>query len=682
MHARRASCRQALPGGIGSRGSKGHRLRVGYSEPPILDLTWPFSRANRTVTLAALIEFRIEMKQLTICALFCCYLDFCAQANAQSGIITTIAGNGFEGYSGDGGAAPSASLNFGFSLLSIVDAGGSVAADASGNLFIADWFNQRIRKVSAGGIITTVAGNGVGDFSGDGGPATSASLSFPSGVVVDASGNLFIADTDNNRIRKVSASGIITTVAGNGAGGAGSSILYGGCSGDGGPATSAELYGPQGVAVDAFGNLFIADFDNCRIRKVSASGIISTVAGNGTAGFSGDGGPATSAELYGPRGVAVDATGNLFIADKNRVRKVSASGIITTVAGNGTPGFSGDGGPATSASLNTPNAVVVDAAGNLFIADTANNRIRKVSTSGSITTVAGAGTSGFSGDGGEATSAELYAPQDVAVDVFGDLLIADGVNNRVREVFAATSATPSITSGGIVPVDGQVPTIQSGEWVSIYGSSLASSTVSWNGNFPASLGGTSVTINGKMAYLSFVSPGQINLQAPTDTATGTVPVVVTTARGSASSSVKLAQFGPSFLLLDAKHVAGIIIRPDNSGAYDGGAYDIIGPTGASSGYPTVAAKAGDVVELFGTGFGPTSPVVPAGQAFSGAAPATNAVNLLINNTSVAPFFSGLVAAGLYQINLTIPPFLGTGDVSLVATVGGDETPPTVRISLQ
>ncbi len=245
-----------------------------------------------------------------------------------------------------------------------------------------------------------------------------------------------------------------------------------------------------------------------------------------------------------------------------------------------------------------------------------------------------------------------------------------------------TLPAPSITSGGIVPVGSAVATIQSGEWVSIYGANLASSTVAWNGSFPTSLGGTSVTINGTSAYLSFVSIGQINVQAPTDTATGIVPVVVKTTGGSATATVTLAQFAPSFFMLDAKHVAGLIVRSDGSGAYGGGTYDIIGPTGISLGYPTVAAEAGDIVELYGTGFGPTNPPVPAGQAFFGAAPTTDPVTPSINGISVTPSFAGLSGAGLYQINLTIPAGLGTGDVSLVATVGGRQTPPNVVISLQ
>jgi uncharacterized protein (TIGR03437 family) len=368
------------------------------------------------------------MKSVDICLLVS-WVAFCSQASGQTGIISTVAGGGYSGL-GDGGLATSASLL----------APASVAVDASGNLFIADTDHNRVRKVSGNGIITTVAGGGAFEtdylgisFSGDGGPATSASLYVPSGVAVDGSGNLFIADSGNNRIRKVSASGIITTVAGG--------VVYAyPYPGDGGPATSATLRGPEGVAVDASGNLFIADSYNGLIRKVSASGIITTVAGNGTQGFSGDGGPATSASLAGPLGVAVDGSGNLFFADSinNRIRKVSTSGIITTVVGSGatglyTGGFSGDGGPATSALLFAPSAVAVDGFGNLFISDSGNYRIRKVSSGGIITTIAGGLGNALYGDGGPATSAGL-SPSGVAVDASGNILIADSGDNRIREV--------------------------------------------------------------------------------------------------------------------------------------------------------------------------------------------------------------------------------------------------------
>jgi uncharacterized protein (TIGR03437 family) len=277
--------------------------------------------------------------------------------------------------------------------------------------------------------------------------------------------------------------------------------------------------------------------------------------------------------------------------------------------------------------------------------------------------------------------ANVNAPAQVVETGGASVLMSaqDVLNLGSRQLLriAEPALLPAITPAGIVP-----GTIQPGEWVSIYGTNLASGSATWTGNFPTSLGGTSVTIDGKPAYLSFASPGQINLQAPNDPVTGTVPVVVTTATGSATSTVALAQFGPSFFLLDAKHVAGIILRPDGRGAYGGGAYDIIGPTGTSLGYRAVAAKAGDTIELFGTGFGPTTPAVPAGQAFSGAASTTNPVTLRINNVSVTPTFAGLSGAGLYQLNLTVPSGLGPGDVSLQASVGGVVTPSGVVISLQ
>jgi uncharacterized protein (TIGR03437 family) len=245
-----------------------------------------------------------------------------------------------------------------------------------------------------------------------------------------------------------------------------------------------------------------------------------------------------------------------------------------------------------------------------------------------------------------------------------------------------TSPGPAIQPGAVVPVSGSSTTIQPGSWASIYGTNLASATAIWNGDFPISLGGVSVTINGKSAYLSYVSPTQINLQAPDDTTTGIVNVTVTNGNGSATSTVTLRQFSPTFLLLDSTHVAGIILRFDGSGVYGGGSYDIVGPTGTSLGYKTVAAKPGDMVELFSVGLGPTSPPVPAGQAFSGAAATTNPVQLAIGGTTAIPLFAGLSAAGIYQINVTVPAGLGTGDQPLAGITGGVQTQAGVVISLQ
>src|SRR5271157_2356151 len=341
---------------------------------------------------------------------------WCAGVSAQ--VITTVAGTDFY--------FPSTPLPAVNAPLGTTQA---VAVDAQGNAYAADSSNNIVVRISPNGVLTVVAGNGIDGFSGDGGPATGASLNHPLGVAVDSVGNLYIADSDNERIRKVSG-GTITTVAGNGTSG---------YSGDGGPATSASLWGPSGVAVDSAGNLYIGDMVNNRIRKVSG-GTITTVAGNGTSGHSGDGGPATSASLYYPWGVAVDLAGNLYIADTYNavIRKVSG-GTITTVAGGGN-GQLGDGGPATSASLNYPTGVALDSAGNLYIADADTQRIRKVS-GGTITTVAGNGTYGFSGDGGPATSASLGGPRGVAVDSAGNLYMAELYNMRIRQVSGGTIKT-------------------------------------------------------------------------------------------------------------------------------------------------------------------------------------------------------------------------------------------------
>jgi hypothetical protein len=358
---------------------------------------------------------------------------------AATGVITTVAGNGTYGFSGDGGAATRASLN----------GPTGVAVDGSDNLLIADLDNNRIRRVAySSGIITTVAGTGTPGLSGDGGAATSASLNYPYGVAVDATGNLFIADTYNNRIRSVAAAtGIINTAVGGGSGG------------DGAPATFALLATTYGVAADSSGNLFIADSWDSRIRRVDAStGTITTVAGNGTYGFTGDGGPATSAGLSYPTGVAVDSSGNLLIADafNQRIRRVDAStGTIATVAGDGTAAYSGDGEAATSASLNYPYSVAVDSSGNLFVADTHNNVIRRVDVlTGIITTVAGNGTAAYSGDGGIATSASLNTPWGVAVDNSDNLFVSDGINNRIRRVDASTGIITTVAGNGTAGFSG------------------------------------------------------------------------------------------------------------------------------------------------------------------------------------------------------------------------------------
>jgi RHS repeat-associated protein len=348
----------------------------------------------------------------------------------QNAIITTVVGNGIPGFSGDRGPANAAQLS---------DPEGA-AVGPDGSLFIADTYNARIRRVGPDGVITTVAGNGTPGFRGDGGPATAAQLNGPAGVAVGPDGSLYIADSGNYRVRRVGPDGIITTLAGNGSSG---------FVGDGSPAAAARLTLPTGVAVGPDGSLFIADFWDHRVRRVGPDGVITTVAGNGTFGFSGDGGPATTAQLYSPWGVTVGPDGSLYVVDSlnNRIRRVGPDGVITTVAGNGTFGFSGDGGPATQARLERPNGIAVGPDGSLFIADTYNARIRRVGPDGVITTVAGNGTFGFGGDSGPAAAARLGRSFGLAVGPDSSLYIADSDNNRVRRV---VSALPEFSLSGFL----------------------------------------------------------------------------------------------------------------------------------------------------------------------------------------------------------------------------------------
>ena len=362
------------------------------------------------------------------------YIDPTTRVVSTSSAIGIVAGTGAAGYSGDGALATAATL----------DAPKGVAVDDAGDLFIADAGNNRVRQVAVNQTINTIAGTGVARLSGDGGPATAAALSEPEGIAVDAAGDLFIADTSANVIREVSPSGIITTVAGDG---------VAGFSGDGGPATRAELSDPTAVAVDSAGDLYIADFGNNRVRMVSPSGIITTIAGNGQLGDGGDGGPATAAPVDGPLDIALDQAGDLFLVDPfdGLVREVTTTGLIQTVAGSltTTPGANGDGGPATAATLTLPTGIAVDAFGDLFIANYGGDRIRAVNAAGIITTVAGNGVPGYGGDGGPANGplAEVNMPSGVATDAAGNVFIADYTNRLVRAVSSNGTITTVAGNG-------------------------------------------------------------------------------------------------------------------------------------------------------------------------------------------------------------------------------------------
>ncbi|MGZ3864800.1 MAG: NHL domain-containing protein [Bacteroidia bacterium] len=340
-------------------------------------------------------------------------------------IITTVAGNGFNastgypgGFGGDGGNALTAQLSF----------PSDVQLDSLGNMYIVDSYNNRVRRVDSVGIINTIIGNGTQGYSGDGGLATAAKVRHPGLISFDSNGNIFIADGSNNAIRKVNNSGIISTICGGNS--------PGGFSGDGGLAIAAHLFVPSKILFDQVGNAYITDTDNHRIRKIDISGIITTIAGVGTQGDTGDGAAANSAQLNTPTSMAFDNYGNLFFTDElnHRIKKIDNSGIISTVAGIGSPGYSGDGGLATLAALNYPTGIVFDNVGNLFFSDASNNVIRKIDASGIITTIIGNGTAGYSGDGGLATLAKLNQPEGLCFDMQGNLYFADADNHVVRKV--------------------------------------------------------------------------------------------------------------------------------------------------------------------------------------------------------------------------------------------------------
>ena len=625
---------------------------------------------------------------------------------ATNGMITTIAGNGSDGYSGDRGPAASAKLGHPT----------GVAVDAVGNLYIADNFNYRIRKVATNGIITTFAGNGLWSYSGDGGPATSAQLSlFWGGVTLDSAGNLYIADSGNNRIRKVAANGIITTVAGNGSSGysgdggpATSAQLYSPRSvavdtagnlyiavvdyvrkvatngiittvagngsqselGDGGPATSARLSNPSGVAVDAVGNLYIADSENHRLRKVARDGIITTVAGNGTWNYSGDGGPATSAQLRGPEGIAVDAAGNLYISEFFRIRKVATNGIITTVAGDGSQGESGDGGPAASARL-TAGGVAADAEGNLYIADSDNVRIRKVATNGIITTIAGNGSGGYSGDGGPATNAQLSGPLGVALDATGTVYVSDTFNSAIRmlkPIAAPLTAIASANSASNLPGP-----VAPGEIVVLYGSRIGPAQVTKagpdaQGRYGASLAGTRVLFNGIPAPMLYTSATQASAIVPYDLS-GTIAGIQIEYQGVKSDPIA-ASLAPS---------APGLFTVDSSGKGQAAAFNEDGSLNVAS----RPAKAGSIIVLYATGEGQTSPAGVDGKLVTSPLPMPlSRVDVTIDGKPAEVIYAGGapgLVAGLMQINARIPVGARAGNVPVIVTVGTASSQPGVTI---
>lgn len=584
-----------------------------------------------------------------------------------------------------------------------------LAVDAAGNLYTIN--SGIVQKTTPAGVSTVVAGTGSYNYSGDGGSATSARLNAPFGVAVDASGSLYIADEGNNRVRRVSPGGIITTLAGTGKAGDG---------GDGGAGASAQLSSPNSVAVDGSGNVYIADTGNHRVREVTPAGVVLTLAGTGTAGYSGDGGPAASAKLSAPVYVAVDGQGDVYISDAGtqRVRKVTPGGVISTVAGNGQQGYAGDGGAAVSASLDTPRglaigpagelyvvdagnrrvrvispqgtintlggvlgaprAVAPDGAGGVFVADAATNQILEIDAQGNVSVAAGTGEAAFRGDGGSATQAALNGPNDIARDQSGDLYIADLANNRIRELISGGVASP-ITAGSITVVNAaslKGGAIAPGEIVSIFGSGLGPKTgVSAqlaSGQVLANqIGDTKVLFNGTSAALFYVQDGQVNAQAPYEIAGLPAVTVQVLYKGAVAgqTSVPVTDASPAVFA-----VAG--------GTGPAAALNQDGTINSA----TNPAPRGSVVTLFATGEGQTDPAGVDGQLAASPYPQPAAdVSVRVGGYGGDILFAGEAPGmvGVLQINVRLPGgYAPSGALPVVLQVGGDVSPAGVAIAVQ
>ncbi len=578
-------------------------------------------------------------------------------------LVSTLAGNGTVGGAGDGGAAVVAQLW----------SPRAVAVDGQDNVFVADTQNHRIRRIAPSGVITAFAGTGILGSSGDGGPATEATLNEPRSVIADSAGNVYIGDYRNHRVRKVAPDGKISTVAGTG---------VEGVRGDGGLATQAEMSTPLGLALDAQGNLYIAETGGNRVRKVNASdGKISTVAGSGDVGFSGDGGPATAARFDFLSGLAVDRQGNLYIVDQGnyRLRKVNASdGRISTIAGTGTPGYNGDNIPASTAQLNETRLITLDAAGDLYLADQVNHRIRKITLStGVITTVAGSGVGGFGGDNGAPATALLNFPTGVAVDAQGNLYIADGGNQRIRKVQAAANvrAVASISAASFTP------NLASEALAAAFGVNLAATTqVAASVPLPTVLAGTSLRVRDsqgveRFAPLFFVSPGQLNYQVPAGTANGLSTVTVNTADGSLlTGTVSINSVAPGLFSAnsDGQGVpAGIAVRVKASGAQT---FELISRVEGSRFVPAPIDLGPEgeqvILVLFGTGYRNRN--------------AGGTASVRIGGTDAEVLFAGQQGdlVGVDQLNVRLPRALaGRGEVELVLTADGRPA-NTVRVNVK
>lgn len=562
------------------------------------------------------------------------------RVNLAQGVITTVAGQLPTPNAGDNVPATSTPL------LSPV----GVAVDPVGNVYVSDYTDQRIRRIGASGIIATVAGNGIPGYTPSG-PASAAEIGGPQGISLDPLGDLYFAA---GVVQKIDFNGAISTVAGSGADG------YGG---DHGPAKSALLLGPADAVADGVGNFYISDRGNSVIRMVNSAGIITTFAGTNKAAYGGDGGPATAAQLFQPYQLALDQSGNLYIADwgNSRVRKINSGGIITTVAGGGA-GALGDGGPATAATIGgNLFGVAIDAAGNLYI--TSDSRIRKVDAStGLISTIAGTGTGGFSGDGGLATNATIHGAQSIAVDSAGNVYFSDATNLRVRKLTPAQIVAEGVANsatfqaGGISP--GEIISIYGGPGVSLGPSTPVGLQVTAAGLVSNQLGGTQVMIGGVAAALTYVSSSQVNAVVPYEVAGQTSTQIELIVQGKPTNSVTVPVVAASPGIFVITNPDGTVNSPANSVA--------------SSGY----------LVIYGTGEGQTTPAGVDGGVNTTVFPKPNLpVTVQIGGQNAPVLYAGAApdfVAGVLQVNVTIPAGV-TGTVPLQLNIGTASVSSTVTV---
>jgi uncharacterized repeat protein (TIGR01451 family) len=578
-------------------------------------------------------------------------------------VISTAVGNGSFPFSGDGGPANLAQFS----------ANWGIAYSGTAGLYVADSNNYRVRNISPAGIITTIAGTGANLDTGDGGPATSASVT-PNIVAVDAAGNVYLADTA--LIRKITPSGMISTVAGTG---------MGGYSGDNGPATSANISGYiPGLAVDSNGNIYISDWNNDRVRKVTPGGTITTVAGNGNAAFTGDNGPATSAELNYPAGLAVDGQGNLYISDYNnlRVRKLTvATGFISTVAGNGNSTDSGDGSSATAAGIANPWAVAVDGSGNLYIA-TSGNSIRAVSPAGIISTIAGTGLAGYSGDGGPATLSLLNNPKGIAVGSGGNLYVSDSGNGAIRVLQPETEPVLTVSSAhtGLFTVgqQGVIFTVTASNAASAASTSgtVTVTDILPGGLTPVSMGGTGWSCTYSSPAYSCQNSGPASggssfgaLTLIGNVAAGALPQITNQVTVSGGGSLGSGAVDPAFIApahpvleIAATHLGNFVAGSQASFTIVVGNQDAAAPTSGTVTVTDTLPAGLTLISLAGSGWNCTGATCTINASLAGGAgynPITGTVNVASNAGSpetnqVAVSGGGSASAGASDSITVVP----------------------------